>query len=512
MEGDTIINAPDTRTKHESARDTCASVIKSAAPATTPSRTTTERLSAPKVAPSSQEVECEHEDVNDRNHSSSKSDNRCNSNHHDKSNETPPVTPTTIATATIEVTQSPSASGVSTSSKRSQYQRMQDHRQQQLLNAAQVRVNRQNVHSPASPLLLSFWNWWDTQTEQYRHYTLTPVTVTATVACEDEDDPTSLFCNDTSNQMMPHFYPVHHRPWRNNTNTSRATNSAAATAIQLHVTNDLPGGIILVYYNNHANGKCIAKGTIVANGGTWQQNTFLNQSWMFRYCSNVLSDDTDTDNDNLHDLIYNEKTAPVYVHYVPHQITPSIADDVNHFDSLSPTTNQHRFHIVPSLFPATTETTTAATATSSSPIYNCGIHDPVLPYPASHYLTTSRKAAEYALQECQRCQYGHYAILKKYIDNLVQFPQQLHYRCIRISNATFSDLVWNTPARGVLLAFGFVEHSDGYVHFGNTTTTTTSLDPEPLPMETIQELQLLYHMIQRTEQISLHQQRQEQHT
>ena len=94
---------------------------------------------------------------------------------------------------------------------------------------------------------------------------------------------------------------------------------------------------------------------------------------------------------------------------------------------------------------------------------------------------------------------------KKYIRRYYRTPNDLQYRCIRIANSNFSDAVWNTPAKGVLLAYNFIEQCDiGYVCFGGNIDANYNdkedEKPTQLPIETLQELQLLLHMIQFTEQ------------
>ena len=94
-------------------------------------------------------------------------------------------------------------------------------------------------------------------------------------------------------------------------------------------------------------------------------------------------------------------------------------------------------------------------------------------------------------------------ILQKYIQNIIDFPNDIQYRYIRIANPKFSDYVWNTPAKGVLLAYNFIEQSDtGYVCFGgmiDTDEKDVDENQNELPIETLQELQLLLHMIHLSE-------------
>jgi hypothetical protein len=71
--------------------------------------------------------------------------------------------------------------------------------------------------------------------------------------------------------------------------------------------------------------------------------------------------------------------------------------------------------------------------------------------------------------------------LEKYIRNIVDHPEQIKFRQLRVAQQKFEQLIWNTPARGIVLACGFVEHG-AYVELGCTS---------PLSANRLQELRML---------------------
>jgi hypothetical protein len=361
---------------------------------------------------------------------------------------------------------SPSSSPVSTLPKtdnrkkevpKSQYERLQEYRRRQMFVAAESRLEQQRWVRSVPPLF-HFWTWYDTQTSLYRQYTF--------VRTDGVEDYTTI---------VP-YHPSSRRSDR--------------ISIQLRITNDLDVPIS-VYWVDHI-GRHIPKGDILPQGGSWQQTTYVDHPWIFKRAS--VAPIGAADENSLSDqLTTTDNAETILLHYIPHQVIPSSKDATtsqNEMNSSADVENSiHRFHIVPSM-----------AHESITGMYNCTVHDPLLPFPASKHLLTPRKAAEYALQHCVRMKYDKWVILQKYIQNIIDYPNDLRYRCIRLANPKFSDAVWNTPAKGVLLAYNFIEQCDiGYVYFGgNINTEDEDEDEEPanLSLETIQELQLLLHMIQ----------------
>jgi len=73
-------------------------------------------------------------------------------------------------------------------------------------------------------------------------------------------------------------------------------------------------------------------------------------------------------------------------------------------------------------------------------------------------------------------------LLSRYLRNIRASPDEPKYRRMRIGNPNFQRHVYNTGARGVLLALGFVEsYGQMEVYSGNDAndnTTTTALHPD----------------------------------
>jgi VHL beta domain/PUB domain len=219
--------------------------------------------------------------------------------------------------------------------------------------------------------------------------------------------------------------------------------------ILLHVTNDLPTTTVTVCWIDFL-GKYVQKGTILPLGGTWRQTTWIDHPWVF--CD--------------------AETNTPLLHYIPYRVIPTLREAPTMEDEEG--NGVHRFHIVPA------DPTDACL---------CQVEDPILPYPAARHLTSPRQAAEFALRHCRRMQYTEWAVLLQYLDGILQHPDQPQYRRMRLANPTFGPGVWQTPARGVWLALGFVETTDGYAEW------RTAGDDAVTPV-LIDEWSLWRHMIQ----------------
>ena len=137
------------------------------------------------------------------------------------------------------------------------------------------------------------------------------------------------------------------------------------------------------------------------------------------------------------------------LHYIPYRVIPTTLEVPTVDLDDDATTGVHRFAIV--------------NAANNSP-YVCGVRDPVFPHPPN--LATPHAAVLWALLHCVRMNYVGWAVLQTYLQNILAASSNDHHRRqIRTANRTFADAVWNTPARGVLLAAGFVEHG-AYVELG----------------------------------------------
>jgi PUB domain/VHL beta domain len=302
---------------------------------------------------------------------------------------------------------------------------------ERLATAAATRVeqNRPRFKQDtfAHPGLGSFWHWCDVETSLFRIFTITR-----------KDG----VIDDTT---IPPYNPSSRR---------------GTVPINIIVTNDLVDLSITVYWIDFK-GKHIPKGTINPNGGRWQQWTWIDHPWIF--CV------TDPE----------ERTI---LHYVPYKAIPTTLDESSDSTSSLSTAADathgeeekggvHRFSI------------------SSPPVnslYSCQVADLIFPHPASKHILTPHKAAEFALLHCNRMSYNRWSVLKKYVSNILQHPENPLCRQIRTSNPTFAESVWNTPARGILLAAGFIEHG-AYVEFGSA---------DPVPHDVVQDLTLLLYNIE----------------
>ena len=55
--------------------------------------------------------------------------------------------------------------------------------------------------------------------------------------------------------------------------------------------------------------------------------------------------------------------------------------------------------------------------------------------------------------------------LRQYLSNVTKYPENVKYRRLRVCNPIFMRAIYNTGARGVLVALGFEEHC-GYLECG----------------------------------------------
>jgi len=195
--------------------------------------------------------------------------------------------------------------------------------------------------------------------------------------------------------------------------------------VKLQVTNATYSDVV-VYWINYK-GLEEQKGTI-PYGHTWNQITWIDHPWVFR----------------------ERETDKVLLHYIPYRVIPT-TDAQPTVDPNDPSIGLQRFTIKPPGFGP----------------WTCSIHDPVLPAMAKQVLTNQSDAIAWTLLHCQRMDYSGWNTLKKYLSKIVQQPEEVKYRQIRQANPNFFNNVWNTPARGLLLAVGFVEH-EGFVELGTS--------------------------------------------
>ncbi|GAX22177.1 hypothetical protein FisN_19Lh237 [Fistulifera solaris] len=214
--------------------------------------------------------------------------------------------------------------------------------------------------------------------------------------------------------------------------------------IHLRVTN-MCATPLKVYWMDYQ-GREIWKGDILPCE-TWHQTTWIDHPWVFRQPEGEL-------------LLY----------YVPYRVIPT-CDMVPTVDP-DDIVGIHRFSISHPL----------------EDLYACSIQDPVLPFPAHQHLTTPAAALQWALIHCTRMGFRNWELLMQCGTKIIQQPDKPKYRSFRQGNPQFGARLWNTTARGVLLAGGFYENA-GYVQFGASH--------HPLGRNEVQELSLWVWTIQK---------------
>jgi PUB domain len=218
-------------------------------------------------------------------------------------------------------------------------------------------------------------------------------------------------------------------------------------SLKLHVTNNYFKAISVFWIDYK--GIEVLKGTM-KHGGIFQQLTWIGHPWTFR----------------------EKDTGKLLCHYIPYKVIAT-SHEVPTIDPEDPTVGMHRFAIV--------SLGQRPQVTFDDEHVICAIADPVFPT----RIETIRDAAAWSFQEMSRRNYPSLETLVKYFTNIVMRPANIKYRQIRIAQTRFFNEVWNTPARGLLLAAGFVENG-AYVEMGND---------QSLPRERVQELStMLFYM------------------
>lgn len=203
---------------------------------------------------------------------------------------------------------------------------------------------------------------------------------------------------------------------------------AGHVKVSLHCQN-LTGKTIHVYWINYK-GKDVFKGTLQPRA-RWGQISWIEHPWVFR--------DAETDQ--------------ILLYYIPDRIIPT-CDEQPTIDVDDSDMGVHRFDLME--------------APPDSPFF-VSVQDSVLPFPSKDHIGSVEKAVDWVLLHMYRMNYMYWDVLVKYLTNILHKPGNCAYRRIRIENPNFNQAVWNTPARGLLLAIGFVEQG-AYVELGTSKT------------------------------------------
>ena len=247
--------------------------------------------------------------------------------------------------------------------------------------------------SPHHPGMEGFHHWYDIETSLFRQYN---------VGRTDDVD------------VIPPYVP-------------KSRNGQVRVALQ--VVNQLTWGgdsgqqYINVYWMNYQ-GHEEFKGSIL-RGETWTQTTYVEHPWVFR-----LSD-----------------TDQLLLHYIPERVIPTLDECPTH-DPSNPMVGIQRFVFLP------------PSSLAQDDHFICSIDDKIMPHPARHHFHHADSAHSWTLLQMKRLEYFDYhaggTLLKKYLTNIVMNPSEPNYRRIRIANPKFYHGIWQTAARGLLLAAGFV--------------------------------------------------------
>jgi len=331
---------------------------------------------------------------------------------------------------------------------------IQQQQQQQQRPQPRIKSNI-NKKKNAHPGMDGFVHWYDVETSLYRIYTLT---------------------RHDNVEVVPPYVPHSYR---------------GKISIALHVTNDTDFDIN-IYWVDYT-GKYVLKGHLTPNnhGGSsssvWTQTTWIDHPWVFENAS--------------------DSTPLLY--YVPYRVIPTLPGRASTTSSDDGTIGLHKFKLIPSSSSSSTDSTV-------DPFY-IGIQDDIMPFPATKYFLhqpplyginwTLIHMSRYFSTNQGDLLVSFVDTLQKYLSNIINHPETVKYRQIRIASLKFNNL-WNTPTlRGLLLCIGFVERGP-YVELGNCH------NDEPLSSDRIQDIALVSYKLNEWKvtntNLSLSQQQQQQ--
>lgn len=208
---------------------------------------------------------------------------------------------------------------------------------------------------------------------------------------------------------------------------------------------------IAVYWIDYK-GKEIHKGNI-QHGSVFHQTTWIGHPWIFR----------------------EKESGALLCHYIPYKVIPT-THQVPTVDKDEPEIGVHQFAIL---------SLGQRKLTDEGVI--CSIADPAFPT----HMETPQDAIAWTFQEMSRCEYPYIDTVAKYLTNIVLHPSESKYRQIRIAHRRFAQQVWNTSARGLFLAAGFVEEG-AYAELGSN---------DGLPRGRVQDLSTLLFYLEKWKRI-----------
>ena len=301
------------------------------------------------------------------------------------------------------------------------------------------------------PGLHGYYNWLSTITSLYRIYAI-PYYENSTISSSSSSSNNNNNYNNATYHQA--HLPMHPSSERGN------------VPLYIEVTNLTSHNTISVYWVDYK-GNEIYKGSM-SRGGMWTQTTYIGHPWTFRIGTNNNDDDDNGGEEN------------VLLRYAPFRVIPTIVGaETSRVDSNNEGIQKFTLRDVPNQYVLYN----SETGRLYTPVV--WVEDEMLPEPPlklysdiNNDNTTSFTTNEmnYAIQwSCQQIQredaiyQGNGLISSKnllqYLKNICLNPDAAKYRKLRLGNRIFQSTIYNTGARGVLLALGFEEHY-GYLECG----------------------------------------------
>ena len=318
------------------------------------------------------------------------------------------------------------------------------------------------------PGLQGYYNWHSTITSLYRIYAIPYY----------EEVTTS-----TNNKKIYHQATLPMHP----------SSERGQVPLYIEVTNHTSHPKINVYWIDYK-GNEVYKGSISNNGGSWNQTTFIGHPWTFRI-------GVDSNNGNEGD------EENVLLKYTPFRVIPNIVGaETSRIESSGNVEGMQKFilrdvpegHVI-------MQSTSNEQQKRLVPV--CWVEDAILPEPplvpihsatklSPALFTTSEmnKAVHWSCQQLQRedaIYHGNGIASSKrllqYLRNICLHPDEPKYRKLRVGNPIFQQTIYNTGARGVLLACGF-EELYGFMECGPGESNEDGEHHSMLGLDRIQQI------------------------
>mmetsp|Transcript_8175 Transcript_8175/g.16776 ORF Transcript_8175/g.16776 Transcript_8175/m.16776 type:complete len:603 (-) Transcript_8175:60-1868(-) len=350
-------------------------------------------------------------------------------------------------------------------------------RDQSSNNNPQYRLEAPNtppiqLHSKAChPGLTAYYNWLSTTTSLYRIYSI-PSYANVSVRSDSslsQNEPSATVSVDSESTFYPAILPM------------QPSSERGQVPVYLEVTNRTSYESVHVYWVDYK-GNEIYKGSIRNGGGIWTQTTYIGHPWTFR----KGRDDRQPTGEES-----------VLLKYVPFRIIPTVpgAETAQHGSFNGPIVGIQRFtlkdvpdgfvlreglspvcYVEDSIMPEPPLTRTSEVDTSSN--NNNNPWASVKPFSPTE-MTDAIRWSCLQMQREDAANPGRGLTsakrLLQYLRNICLHPDEPKYRKLRTGNRICMETIYNTGARGVLLALGFEEHL-GYLEMGPGEGKTLSYE------------------------------------